>query len=68
MRLSRLKGERRRQFLDPVFECLPTCAGEFRPIWTPLGVVPLCPVGASCVSGRSGLGRPGWRSATRARP
>ena len=42
--LSRLKGERRRQFLDPVFERLPPCAGEFRPIWTPLGIVLLCPV------------------------
>ena len=44
--LSGLKGERRRQVLDPVFEHLPYCAGEFRPLWTPLGVVPLCPVTA----------------------
>ena len=42
--LSRLKGERRREVVDPVFERLGTCAGEFRPLWTPLGVVPLCPV------------------------
>ena len=46
VRPSRLKGERRREVLDPVFERLPACAGEFRPIWTPLGVVPLCPVRA----------------------
>ena len=44
--LSRLKGERRRQVLDPVFERLPQCAGEFCPVWTPLGVVLLCPVAA----------------------
>ena len=43
---SGLKGERRCQFLDPLFERLPTCAWEFRPIWTPLGIVPLCPVSA----------------------
>ena len=47
--LSRRKGERRRQVLDPVFERLPACAGEFRPVPTPLGVVPLCPVGAFCL-------------------
>ena len=46
VRLSRLKGERRRGVVDPVFERLAACAGEFRPIWTPLGVVPLCPVQA----------------------
>ena len=44
--LSKLMGERRRQRLDPVFERLPTCDGEFCPIWTPLDVVSLCPVRA----------------------
>ena len=47
--LSKLKGERKRQFLDPVCERLPSCAGEFRPILTPAGVIPLCPVGAFCL-------------------
>ena len=44
--LSGLKGERRLQVLDPVFDRLPQCAGEFAPLWTPQGVVPLCPVAA----------------------
>ena len=44
--LSRLKGERRPQVLDPVFERLPACSGDFRPIWTHLRVIPLCPVDA----------------------
>ena len=44
--LSQLKGERRRQILDPVFERLAQGSGEFRPIWTHRGVVPLCPVEA----------------------
>ena len=44
--LSGLKGERRRQVLDPVFDRLPQCSGEFAPLWSPQGVVPLCPVTA----------------------
>ena len=44
--LSQLKGERRRQILDPVFERLARGSGEFRPVWTHRGVVPLCPVEA----------------------
>ena len=32
--------------LDPVFERLPACSGDFRPIWTHLRVIPLCPVDA----------------------
>ena len=44
--LSRLKGERRRECLDPVFERLLDVEGDFRPVWTPLGVIPLCPVRA----------------------
>ena len=32
--------------LDPVFERLPACSDEFRPIWTSLGVIPLCQVEA----------------------
>ena len=44
--LGGLKGERRRQVLNPVFDRLPQCTGEFAPLWTPQGVVPLCPVAA----------------------
>ena len=44
--LSKLKGERRQRVLDPVFERLPACSDEFRPIWTPLGAVPFCPADA----------------------
>ena len=47
--LSRLKGERRQQVLGPVFKRLPTATGEFHPIWTPQGVIPLCPVEAFCL-------------------
>ena len=44
--LNGLKVERTRQCLDPVVERLPPRLGEFCPIWTPVGVVPLCPVEA----------------------
>ena len=61
--LSGLKGERRRQVLDPVFERLPPCAGEFRPLWTPLGVVPLCPVAAFCLLRSRAVGAGAMRAA-----
>ena len=34
--LSGLKGERRRQVPDPVFECLPQCSGELSPLCCPI--------------------------------